>query len=53
MDEEQPLPCADKLAFDSKEKARAQARVIEWRRDIKLKVYKCRYCNLWHFSSNP
>ena len=52
MEDRQELPCADKLAFDSEKEALDQARVIKWRRDAKLKAYKCRYCNLWHLSTN-
>ena len=47
------LPCADKLAFDSQKEALDQARVIKWQRDTKLKANRCRYCQLWHLSSNP
>lgn len=46
------LPCGDKLAFDSEKEALDQARVIKWQRDTKLKAYRCRYCQLWHLSSN-
>lgn len=53
MDDNEPLPCADKLAFDSEKEALDQARVIKWRRDTKLRAYKCRYCQLWHLSSSP
>jgi len=51
MHDTEALPCADKLAFDSEVKARAEANVIKWRRGTKLKPYKCRYCGLWHLSS--
>lgn len=50
--EDKALPCADKLAFDSEKEALDQARVIKWRRDTNLKAYKCRYCELWHLSSD-
>ncbi len=53
MDESETLPCADKLTFDSQKEALDQARVIKWQRDTELKVYRCRYCGLWHLSSNP
>jgi len=46
------LPCADKLAFGTKEAAQATATTSEWRYGGKLKVYKCRYCHLYHLSSN-
>jgi len=45
------LPCADKLWFDTKSKAQAEASVLKWRHGTKLKVYKCRHCDLWHLSS--
>jgi hypothetical protein len=51
MDEASPLPCADKLVFDSKKEAKDQARVLNWRRGGNLKAYKCQYCSLWHLSS--
>lgn len=47
------LPCADKLAFDTPGAARATATVAEHRYGSKFKVYKCRYCQLYHLSSNP
>lgn len=50
--EEAPLPCADKLAFDTPEQARATATVSEHRYGGKLNVYKCQYCQLYHLSSS-
>lgn len=47
----EPLPCADKLAFNSKKEAQATATVTKWRRGTVLKVYKCHHCSLWHLSS--
>jgi hypothetical protein len=52
MSEEAPLPCADKLVFDTQAAARATATTSEWRYGSKLKVYRCRYCHLYHLSSN-
>jgi hypothetical protein len=49
---EAPLPCADKLAFDTPRAARATAVVSAHRYGSKLKVYKCHYCHLYHLSSN-
>jgi hypothetical protein len=46
------LPCADKLTFETPEAAKATGTVSEWRYGSKLKVYKCRYCHLYHLSSN-
>jgi len=50
MDEEQ-LPCAKKLGFDSEKEARAAATTLEWQKGTKLKTYQCRHCGLWHLSS--
>lgn len=44
--------CDDKMAFDSKKEAENSAVVTEFQRGTKLKVYKCRECNLWHLSSD-
>jgi hypothetical protein len=46
------LPCADKLAFDTKQAAEATATTGEWRYGGKLKTYKCQYCHLWHLASD-
>ena len=51
-EEEVVLPCTDKLAFDTEAAARATATTSEWRYGGKLKVYTCRYCHLYHLSSN-
>ena len=51
-DETQASACADKLVFNSKAEAQNQARVLRWQRDIKLKVYQCRDCDLWHLSGD-
>ena len=51
-DEPDTLPCADKLAFDTKRDAAAAASVAEYRYGSKLRVYHCRHCGLWHLSSN-
>ncbi len=50
-DEIPKLPCAEKIAFDSKKEAAAAANVAHYRYGSKLTVYICRYCNLWHLSS--
>lgn len=52
-DENAGLPCADKLAFDTRKDAEATANVAHYRYGNKLKAYVCRYCNLWHLSSSP
>ena len=45
------LACAEKLAFDSKEAAEGAAVYANHRHGTKLKVYKCRNCQLWHLAS--
>jgi hypothetical protein len=44
--------CIDKMAFDTKSEAENAARVAEFQRGSKLKVYRCKECKLWHLSSN-
>jgi len=51
MDREE-LPCADKLAFDTKRQAEAAATVALHQHGTKLHAYRCRYCSLWHLSSD-
>jgi hypothetical protein len=45
------LPCHAKLAFDSKKDAQAAATVALFQHGTKLKVYRCKYCGLWHLAS--
>jgi hypothetical protein len=52
MDEPEILPCADKLAFDTKGQAEVAANVADYQHGAKLKVYKCRHCGLWHLASD-
>ncbi|CAN5452207.1 hypothetical protein BH10PAT3_BH10PAT3_5830 [soil metagenome] len=47
----EPLPCAEKLAFDTKKQADAAAVVANYQHDTKLGTYKCHYCGLWHLKS--
>jgi hypothetical protein len=51
MEEETVLPCADKLAFDTQKQAQAAATVALHQHGTTLRVYRCRYCGLWHLSS--
>jgi len=51
-DQEQKLPCSDKLVFDTKEQAEAAATVAEHTYGTRLRPYVCRHCGLWHLSSN-
>jgi len=46
------LPCSEKLAFESREAAEGAAVYAQHRHGTKLKVYKCRHCDLWHLASN-
>ncbi|HSX42647.1 MAG TPA: hypothetical protein VLF59_01010 [Candidatus Saccharimonadales bacterium] len=52
MADEALLPCVDKMAFDTPAAAEATGTVSAWRYGTKLKVYRCRYCHLYHLSSN-
>lgn len=49
---EEVLPCAEKLAFNTKREAQASAVVAMHQHGTKLKTYKCRYCDLWHLASD-
>jgi hypothetical protein len=51
-DEPAALPCAGKLVFDTKQQADVAANVAQYQRGIKLRSYVCRYCSLWHLSSD-
>ncbi|HET6924409.1 MAG TPA: hypothetical protein VFH39_01090 [Candidatus Saccharimonadales bacterium] len=50
--ESPPLPCADKLAFDTKKQADTAANVAAYQHGTKLKSYRCRHCKLWHLASD-
>jgi hypothetical protein len=47
----EPLPCADKLVFDTPQAAQTAATVAAYQRGMSLRIYQCRYCRLWHLSS--
>lgn len=51
MEEVAPLPCVDKLVFDTKKQAQDMAVSVEWQHGTVLKAYQCQYCHLWHLSS--
>lgn len=53
MEENNALPCADKLAFDTAKEANAAGAAADWQYGASLKAYKCRHCHLWHLSSQP
>jgi hypothetical protein len=44
--------CVDKMSFDTKKEAENTAVIVEHQRGTKLRVYKCRQCQLWHMASN-
>jgi hypothetical protein len=50
---ETALPCAGKLVFDTKMAADTAANVAAYQRGLTLRAYRCRYCGLWHLSSQP
>ncbi len=45
------LPCNEKLVFNTKAAAEGAAVYAEHLHGTKLKVYKCKHCNLWHLAS--
>lgn len=46
------LPCDGKLAFNTKRQAQAEATSTNWRYGSRLKVYVCKYCELWHLATD-
>ena len=50
--DEAALPCADKLVFDTERQAAAAANVAAYQHGAQVRPYICRYCGLWHLSSN-
>lgn len=49
--EPQPLPCADKLTFDTRREANAVIHTIRYKYHTEVHSYRCSQCNLWHLSS--
>lgn len=49
---EEVLPCADKLAFDTRRQAQATATTAQYQNGADVKPYKCTYCKLWHLSTS-
>lgn len=45
------LPCADKIAFDTLKQAQTAAVVAEYQHGSSLAPYCCKYCALWHLAS--
>jgi hypothetical protein len=52
QEDEKPLPCSEKLAFDTKLQAEAAANVAQYRYGSAMYPYVCHYCGLWHLSSS-
>ncbi|MGH7241483.1 MAG: hypothetical protein ACREGB_04260 [Candidatus Saccharimonadales bacterium] len=50
--DEVPLPCAEKLGFDTQKQAQAAATVAAYQHGTKLKPYICTHCQLWHLASD-
>lgn len=53
MIDESPLPCADKLVFDTQREADAAAVLARYSHGTQLRSYQCRYCGLWHLTGQP
>jgi hypothetical protein len=51
-EENTQLPCADKLAFDTRGQAEAAATVAQYQHRTQLKPYRCKHCGLWHLASD-
>jgi len=49
--EESALPCAEKMALNTKKEAEVAATVADHQHGTKLVPYKCQHCNLWHLKS--
>lgn len=52
-DDSDALPCAEKMVFDDQKDAQSTALAADWQHGASLKAYQCRYCHLWHLSSQP
>ena len=52
INQETILSCQDKISFDTKEQAETAATVAAYQHGIKLKVYLCKNCSLWHLSNH-
>ena len=51
-DEEQKLPCYEKVAFDTEKEASSAGLAADWQHGASLKAYKCKHCHLWHLATN-
>lgn len=53
MEENSELPCVGKMVFDTRKDAQSTGLAADWQYGAALKAYKCRFCHLWHLSSQP
>ncbi|HSX46429.1 MAG TPA: hypothetical protein VLF87_00340 [Patescibacteria group bacterium] len=51
MTDDKPLPCANKLSYDTKVEATGAAAAVDWQYGARLVPYKCRHCHLWHLTT--
>lgn len=51
MNDENVLPCSDKIAFGTRKEAEVAVVVAAHQHGSQLKAYRCKYCGLWHLSS--
>lgn len=52
MSDDEVLPCAEKLAFDTQKQADAASVLAKWEHGANLKSYQCGHCGLWHLASS-
>ena len=50
-DEDNKLPCWEKVVFDTKKEAEAAGLAADWQHGARLKAYKCKHCGLWHLAT--
>lgn len=50
-DDDQALPCAEKIVYETKSAAEGAAAAADWQHGISLKAYRCRHCQLWHLAT--
>lgn len=51
-EDQSPLPCEHKIAFDTKKQAAAAALTAQYQHGAKVHPYICQYCQLWHLASH-
>jgi hypothetical protein len=51
-EDENVLPCAEKITYDTKPAAEGAAAAADWQHGASLKAYKCRHCHLWHLATH-